>query len=300
MNPDFSSTGNSVWHQPYIDHLKQNFWPNIDEAHLQGESDRFLEIFPEWIHGSSRNTVKGLDVFPHKFVSLGTTQALDWWHYYCKANNLRLRMYRGEYPYNRDVLLEGQWTWERWIDDAPLRKGDAVMISLPFSGNGKKHRHWEKLLDECDELDIPVFVDMAWYGTCWSIHVNVNRHCIKQVAFSTTKGLSCGNWRSGIVFSKLDFGSLAVQTEWQHGIHLNCAIANSLMENFTADTISKKYKEAHIAVCTHYGLETTNVVHIALAPKEKQWHHFHRDEEYYRVNIRNAIKRYRKSGEFAE
>ena len=125
MNPDFSSTGNSVWHQPYIDHLKENFWPNIDEAHLQGESDRFLAIFPDWIASSTRNTVKGLDAFPHRFVSLGTTQALDWWHYYCKANNLRLRMYRGEYPYNRDVLLEGQWTWERWIDDAPLRKGDA-------------------------------------------------------------------------------------------------------------------------------------------------------------------------------
>ena len=56
------------------------------------------------------------------------------------------------------------------------------------------------------------------------------------------------------------------------------------MENSSADTISKKYKEAHIAVCTHYGFETTNVVHIALAPKEKQWH-FLRDEEYYRVNI---------------
>ena len=68
---------------------------------------------------------------------------------------------------------------------------------------------------------------MAWFGTCWSIHVKLDRHCIKQVAFSTTKGLSCGNWRSGIVFSKIDFGSLAVQTEWQHGIHLNCAIANS-------------------------------------------------------------------------
>ena len=79
-------------------------------------------------------------------------------------------MYRGEYPYNRDVLLEGQWTWERWIDDA-LPKGDAVMISFLPSGNGKKHRHWEKLLDECDELDIPVFVDMAWYGTCWNINV---------------------------------------------------------------------------------------------------------------------------------
>ena len=88
-----------------------------------------------------------------------------------------------------------------------------------------------------------------------------------------------------LCFPKIDFGSLAVQTEWQHGIHLNCAIANSPMENFTPDTI-KKYKEAHIAVCTHYGFETTNVVHIAIAtPKEKQWHHLLRDEEYYRVNI---------------
>lgn len=300
MNKDFSSTGNSVWHQPYIEHLKAEFWPNIDEAHLQDESDRFLAIYPDWINTSKLNHVKGLEVFDHKLVSLGTTQALDWWHYFCRANNLRLRMFRGEYPYNRDVLLEGQWTWERWIDDAPLRKGDAVIVSLPFSGNGKQHKDWFELLDTCDELDIPVFVDMAWYGTCWNINVNVNRHCIKQVAFSTTKGLSCGNWRSGIVFSKWDTGSLAVQTEWQHGIHLNCAIANCLMEKFTPDTIVNRYKESHIAVCTHYGFETTNVAHIALAPDEKEWHHFHRDEKYNRVNIRNAIKRHFKTGEFAE
>ena len=75
--------------------------------------------------------------------------------------------------------MEGQWTWERWIDDA-LPKGDAVIVSLP-SGNGKQHKDWFELLDTCDELDIPVFVDMAWYGTCWNINVNVNRHCIKQV-----------------------------------------------------------------------------------------------------------------------
>ena len=74
------------------------------------------------------------------------------------------------------------------------------------------------------------------------------------------------------MFSKWDFGSLAVQTEWQHGIHLNCAIANCLMENFQQTQLVKRYKEAHIAVCTHYGFETTNVVHIALAPQEKQWH----------------------------
>ena len=299
MNPDFSSTGNSVWHQPYIDHLDKNFWSNIDYSTLQSEGDRFLALYPDWIMSSKINKIKGLEVFDHKFVSLGTTQALDWWHYFCRANNLRLRMFRGEYPYNRDALLEGQWTWERNIDDAPLRKGDAVIISLPFSGNGKQHKDWHQLLNDCDELNIPVFVDMAWYGTCWNIDVNLNRHCIKQVAFSTTKGLSCGNWRAGIVFSKWDQGSLAIQTEWQHGVHLNCSIANSLMENFTPDTIVKKYKEAHEAVCEHYKFETTNVVHIALAPG-KEYHHFNRDEKYNRINIRDAIKRYRKTGEFAE
>jgi hypothetical protein len=299
MNPDFSSTGNSVWHQPYIDHLDQNFWSKIDYSSLQSEGDRFLALYPDWIMSSKLNKIKGLDKFNHRFVSLGTTQALDWWHYFCRANNYRIRMFRGEYPYNRDALLEGQWTWERNIDDAELRKGDSVMISLPFSGTGRQHEKWDWLMDKCDELNIPVFVDMAWYGTCWDINVNLNRHCIKQVAFSTTKGLSCGNWRSGIVFSKWDCGSLAIQTEWQHGVHLNCSIANSLMENFTPDTIVKKYKEAHEAVCEHYKFETTNVVHIALAPG-KEYHHFNRDEKYNRINIRDAIKRYRKTGEFAE
>ena len=31
---------------------------------------------------------------------------------------------------------------------------------------------------------------MAWYGTCWNINVNVNRHCIKQVALAQLKDLA--------------------------------------------------------------------------------------------------------------
>jgi hypothetical protein len=121
-----------------------------------------------------------------------------------------------------------------------------------------------------------------------------------MVAFSTTKGLSCGNWRSGICFSRTNEGSLAVQTEWYHGIHLNLAIANSLMKEFSPDTIAKKYKEAHIAVCEHYGFETTNTVHIGIAPAGPDWDKFHRDGTYNRINIAKAIKRYKTKGNFYE
>lgn len=299
-NPDFNTTGNSVWNQQFMDHLSENFFPGVDPAPLPDESVRFLDQYPDWIASSKLNSFTGLTAFDYRFVSLGTTQAIDWWHYYCMSNGLRLRMYRGEYPYTRDAMLEGGWTHDRFIGDRPLTRGDAVIISMPFSGSGGKHPHWDLLMQTCNELKIPVFVDCAWFGTCHSIQVNLDQPCIQMVAFSTTKGLSCGNWRSGIVFSRINEGSLSVQTEWKHGIHLNVAIANSLMSAFGPDTIAKKYQDSHQAVCEHYGLMGTNTVHIALAPLTPEWDRFSRDGVYNRVNIARAIKLHKSKGRFSQ
>lgn len=300
-NKDFGNTGNSVWNQPFIDHLKENYFNNVSESTIHLEPDTFLDQYPKWIASSKLNKFTGLDSFPHKFVSLGVTQTLDWWQYYCSANQLRLRMLRGEYPYNRDTLLE-DWMQERYIDDSPLMPGDAVVISVPFSGNGKKHERWDDIIQTCNELDIPVLVDCAWFGTCFDIEVDLDQPCIKMVGFSTGKGLSCGNWRSGIVFSKFneDECSMGLQTEWRHGIHLNVAIANELMRNFGPDTMPKKYKESHLAVCEHYGLEPSNTIHIAVAPDTEKFKEYSRDGAFNRINIRDALKRHKKSGEFFE
>jgi hypothetical protein len=298
-NPDFATHGNSLWNQPFYDHLVDHFFNDMDIFTMNTSTDDFFNIYPDWIANSKLNNITGYDKLPYRFVSLGTTQGMDWWHYYCAANGLRLRMFRGEYPYNRDVLLEG-WTDSKYIDDAPLVRGDAVIISLPFSGSGRTHARMLELFDTCDELGIPVFVDCAWFGTCHGIQADLDRECIKMIAFSTTKGLSCGNWRAGIIFSRLDEGSLSVQTEWRHGIHLNVAIANVLMTSFSADTVPKKFIASHAAVCEHYGLEQTNTVHIAQAPMTSEWKRFSRDGAFNRVNIRDAVKRHKRDGSFYE
>lgn len=300
-NKDFGNTGNSIWNQPFIDHLKEHYFNSIDESSIHLEQDTFLELYPQWIASSKLNQFTGLDKFPHRFVSLGVTQALDWWHYYCSANHLRLRMFRGEYPYNRDTILEN-WTQDRYIDDTELLPGDAVVISFPFSGNGRKHQRWDEIIATCNDMDIPVFVDCAWFGTCFDLKVDLNQKCIKMVGFSTGKGLSCGNWRSGIVFSRFNEEqcSLGLQTEWRHGIHLNVAIANELMRNFGPDTMPKKYKESHTTVCDHYGLEHSNTIHIAVAPDTPEFAEFNRDGVVNRINIRDAIKRYKNKGNFLE
>lgn len=298
MSNNFETSGNSIWNMPFYDHLVKNFFNNMDIMNMQNEVDEYLELYSQWISSSKLNKITGHDKLPYRFVSLGTTQGMDWWHYWCMANGRRLRMYRGEYPYNRDVLLEGEWTSDRYIDENPLVSGDAVIISLPFSGSGRKHENMEELLDTCDQLNIPVFVDCAWFGTCHGITADLDRECIKMIAFSTTKGLSCGNWRAGIVFSRLSEGALSVQTEWKHGIHLHVAIANCLFREFSPDTMPKKFLEAHNAVCEHYGLEPTNTIHIAQAPMTDEWKRFSRDGAYNRVNIRNAVKKYKMHGTF--
>ena len=182
-NKDFGITGNSVWNQPFMDHLNETFFPNIDITTLADESSIMLERYQGWIESSKLNKFRGLDAFPHRFASVGTTQTLDWWHYYCAVNNLNIRTFRGEYPYNRDALLQTNLDWHDSIDDRGLVKGDAVLVSVPFSGTGRVPEAWDELIKTCNLLNIPVLVDCAWFGTCFDIDINLNEPCIKMVAF---------------------------------------------------------------------------------------------------------------------
>lgn len=301
-NSDFSKTGNSVWNQPFIDELVENYFPNIPFDSIQMEQDEFLDFYPKWIASSKLNKITGLDSYKYRYTSLGVTQGLDWWGYWAIANGYNLKMFRGEYPYNRDVWLGPEIHWHHSIDDTGIQQGDAVIISIPFSGHGRKHDKWDWLMQECNEKNVPVFVDCAWFGTCHGIEVDLDQPCIKMVGFSTGKGLSCGNWRAGIVFT--DFTeeecAMGLQTEWRHGIHLNVSASLHLMKKFSPDTMPKKYMESHKAVCEHYGFTETNCIHIAEAPQTPEWKSFHRDDRYNRVNIAKAIKRYKKIGEFLE
>ena len=301
-NPDFGKTGNSIWNQPFIDYIQDEVLPNMNLAEVGTAPAEFLELYPKWIQSSKLNNFTGLDTYPDRYVSLGTTQALEWWQYWCIATGQNLKVFRGEYPYNRDVWLGPEMNWSDSIDDTGLSVGDAVIISIPFSGNGRKHERWDWLIEECTAKNIPILVDCAWFGTCFDIDVDLSHDCIKMVAFSTGKGLSGGNWRAGIVFSRLDEErcGMRVQTEWNHGIHLNVALSNALMKKFSPDTMPNKYREAHKIVCEHYGLQETNTIHIAQAPDTPEWDMFHRDRAYNRINLAKALKRYKNNGKFAE
>ena len=294
-NTEFKRNGNSLYNGEFISYLlEKNFFVEAMQQELRCEQ-KFVDYYPDWIQSSELNTVKGLDKFSFRFPSVGVTQSLDEFHYFILEQGLRLRMFRGEYPYNRDVH---PWSYDDFIDDKPLEKNDAVIISCPFSGTGAKHDKMESMLDEAYELRVPVFVDMAWFGTCKDIDIDLSHPAIEEVAFSTTKGLCTGDYRSGIRFSHhgiIDYtlpkrkDRLALQSDWSHGCHLNTRIGLELMAHFSPDHQWNKYHKAQNEVCESYGLTPSNCVHIALG--DDQWKQFHRDKTYNRVNIAKVVKR---------
>jgi hypothetical protein len=289
--------GNSIYNdeirQYLATHITAQFASekNYSDMHCIEE---FVSEMRQWINSSKENKIIGLKDFNHGFVSLGVTQALDQFHYDILLSNRKLRMFRGEYPYSRDVH---PFSFESdFIDDRPLQRGDALILSCPFSGTGRRHPEMDKTLDECLKLEIPVFLDFAWFGTCSGLHVDLSHRAISQVAFSLTKGLTCGNYRSGVCFIRNDFftgnktNRLRLQQEWNHSIHLNLRIGLLLMKSFGPDTQYLKYGKAQLAICETLQLEPSLCVHIATS-KEEKWKDFDRDGIGARINLRQVIKK---------
>jgi hypothetical protein len=291
----FSKTGNAIYNdeiRTYLLSQIQNIFSQNEFANMQCQHE-YIDTFINWIKTSRLNKVDGLETFHHKVISLGVTQALDQFHYKILKSRKKLRLFRGEYPYNRDVH---PFDWSKdFIDDRPLEKGDAVVISCPFSATGGVHPRMGEVLEESLRLEIPIFVDLAWYGTCGGLSIDLSHPAISEVAFSLTKGLTCGNYRSGIRLSRGSreaFGiqdRLDLQFEWNHGIHLNTKIGILLMQKFSPDTQYNKFREAQMRVCDEFGLEPSLCVHIATGGEN--WSTFSRDGIYNRVNLRDAIKK---------
>lgn len=283
----------SILHDPYRVFLLEN---NIFEDVLTNKTpvdvqDKFLDFYPEWIMSSQLNSFQGLDAFENRFVSLGVSQGIDDFVLYCLKNNKRLRFSNGEYGYGIEISnVAPLFTAESLVH------GDAIIISCPFSSTGDIHPEWDKIIETCNNLEIPVFVDCAFFGTCLDIKVNLDHPCIDTVSFSPTKGLNCGNMRTGITFTRRSGKdcSLDILTTWHHGIHLNTYIAYTLMTNFGPDTIPRTYRTSQLEVCNHYGLIPSKTMMFGFG--DSTWDHFSRNGFCNRVNIRTAIKDYFQTG----
>jgi hypothetical protein len=248
-------------------------------------SDEFCKSYFHWIESSTLNYFKGLDKFPYKCYSNGTTEAFD--KFYMKNSTRRFRCFSGEYMYHRLAWRNYYPNW-KLIEEDILDINDAVVISLPFSDTGGIHQSYEEVLKTCDRLGIPVLIDCAYFGICSNINFDLTFDCITDVVFSLSKTFPIAHARIGMRLSKVDNDdSLFVVNKSKYTNRIGAFIGLNLVEKFSADYIPSTYTNTQSKICDHLKVKKSNTVLFGLG--NKQWDEYNRGTTTNRLSFHKYI-----------
>ena len=93
--------------------------------------------------------------------------------------------------------------WE-WIDDnGTLEYGDALIVSCSSVILQGSLRLFDLRMDLADKCEVPVLLDMVYFGTCVNIDIDTERYpAIEEIVFSLGKTFIIGA-RAGIRSQKV-------------------------------------------------------------------------------------------------
>ncbi len=219
---------------------------------------KFLDEYKNWILDSKNNSLKNLDQFPVACYSLGTSESFD--KFYLKNSQRRFRCFRGEYMYHAASWRNYFPNWS-YIEDQPLDKNDAVVISMPFSDTGNIHINMQETLDQCTHLGIPVLVDCAFYGLCQGIEFDFAQECITDITFSLSKTFPVSHLRIGMRLTrKDDDDSLLVHHKTIYVNRLGAGVGLDLIRKYSSDYNYNTWGNTQKLFCDQLGVATSNTV----------------------------------------
>lgn len=231
----------------------------LDDVEIQ---NNFLAQYQSWIRNSKLNRLSGLDQFPVAAFSNGTTEGFD--KFYLKNSRRRFRCFRGEYMYHQAAWRNYFPGW-KFIDEEPLMPGDAVVISTPFSDTGNVHADIETTLDQCDQMNIPVLIDCAFFGICQDIEFNFDRPCITDITFSLSKSFPVANLRIGMRLTRYDDDdSLLVHHKTNYNNRLACGVGSELLKKYSADYNVLTWQATQAKFCEQLGVMPSRSVVFGL------------------------------------
>jgi hypothetical protein len=229
------------------------------EIMIHGDSNRnlnedFVAYYLDWLSKCTVAPVSGLEQFNVRYFVNGVTQAYDIFFYEHKGR--RFRTPKGEYPYVR--LSVDRWAF---LEDDEVREGDAVAISAPFYAEGGVPQNFSAILDRCLELKIPVFIDAAYYGTCYGVSFDYSHPAIEMIGFSLSKPFGIESYRAGMLLTKRTFRHLEeIQTAARYFNRVGAYVGLKLMKHFDANYMPLTYQRRHRDVCYQLGVLPSNSI----------------------------------------
>lgn len=230
--------------------------------------DTYTDTFREWINYSDNKSLKGLESFGIADYTQGTSQTFD--HFVMKHNHKRqIVALNGEFQYHRCITKFAEFKELMHIHPDFLYGKDlhALIISAPFSDYGSIHPEFEHIMGVCKDFDIPVCLDLAYWGIAKNVHIDLNLYpCIKEVTCSLSKPFfTLENHRVGVRFTKdyVDDG-ISMLNEVNMANNHSMALGVEYMRNFSPDYNWQKYKDHYEEICHKEDLVWTDTVIFGL------------------------------------
>jgi len=251
--------------------------------------EKFLNVFFTWVQNSNLNKLHGLEKFDKLSYTHGTSQAFDF--FFMANKNKRFRCFKGDFVYHKVSWNSYYKNWE-YVEDDDIQEGDAVVISLPFSDSGNIHPEMNNILDKCDELNVPVLLDCAYYHISGGIEFDLNRPCIDTVTFSLSKPFyGAERLRIGMRCKKTyDDDAVDLFNQFNMLSRMALGVGIKLCETFHPDYNYLKFREQQIKICKELEIEPSNSVIFGLASKNHpKFGNYCRGSDYRRVGISKLL-----------
>lgn len=247
--------------------------------------DDYLDCFTQWISQSTHNNIIGLDKFPNRAYCVGAMDAIQSF-VYRHALTRRIRFARAEFVGAKIACnsIGSHWCY---LEDAPLASNDAVIISLPFAGNGNSLPNYQSIIDHCVLLDIPVLLDLSYYGISYNFNFDLTPSCIKEVVFSLSKCLST-TLRLGMRLTVDCYDDIIQHMSNDRTLNrIATNVGIDLLNTFSHDWLISRYQLLQDKVCAKLNISPTPTVTLAIG-NENQHQDFYR-QGYYRICITDEL-----------
>lgn len=186
------------------------------------------------------------------FVTDGVTGAYD--NFEREYPHLQTVTFKGEYPYHRSLGAE-------CVNLDQLQKGMKLVISDPWAATGSRHEQLTDIYLVCNQKQIPVFLDRAFYGAATTeLYID---ECVTHIAYSFSKAFYTGRVKTGICFTKQHTVSpMRVLNEYAYVNSVGLGLHKVLMEKFHKFYIHNTYRDAQLDYCKKLGITASDTVFL--------------------------------------
>ena len=238
-------------------------------SHIAPTLTEYSNGWRTWLLNSQHKSLSGLDSFVHSDYTQGTSQTFD--HFVLRhCHNKQIVNFVGDFQYHSCISKNQNFKTLSAVSE--LLPNQSLIISVPFSDLGRAHPDLERILNKCTELNIPVCIDLAYWGISKNIHLDLNKHpCVKEITSSLSKPFfTLENHRCGIRFSReyLNDG-ISMINEVQMQNLFSMGLALHYMKKYNADWCWEKFGTKYQKVCADLDLDDTDTIIFATSSNGK-------------------------------